>query len=168
MNLPLLAAFLIFCQGLGALVGVVAVVWGEWAYFRAMRDGHIDRAERKHLDAIAHGLRWGMTLLLLATFALVIVAYVAGGPQPGLMTDFWVLVIIALVVIYASWALSRKKLSFAMGSALAFAGWWFIAFLFLGRIPGLSFGAMVAFFVVSAVIFYYVLRYARLLSGTRA
>ncbi len=164
MDTATLAALLIFFQGLGAFTGAVAVAWGEWAYARAMRDGRVDRAERVHLDAIARGLRWGMTLLLLATFALVILAYASGGPQPALMADFWALVVIAAVIIYVSWALSRKRLSFNAGSAIAFAGWWFVAYLVLGKMPGLSFGASIAFFVVSAVIFYYVLRYARMLS----
>ena len=60
--------FLVFCQALGASVGAVTVIWGEFMYIRAMKDGEIDVAERAHLNIIAKGLRFGMTLLLLASF----------------------------------------------------------------------------------------------------
>ena len=62
-----LVSFLFFCQALGALGGALAAVWGEASYIRAVRAGHLDRAERAHLDAIAKGLRFGMVLLLLAS-----------------------------------------------------------------------------------------------------
>jgi hypothetical protein len=161
-----LISLCVFCQGLGALVGASTTVWGEFAYIRAMRDGKIDQGERAHLDAIAHGLRFGLTLLLLASFGLVIVAYfLRWSPQPALTTDFWMLFLVALLVIYASWALSRKKISFAIGSAIAFTGWWFLAYLALGFVPGLSFLAAVAFFMVATVIFYAILQYSRMMLG---
>ena len=163
-----LVAFIIFCQALGAVVGVAATTWGELAYLRAMRDGKIDVAERAHLDAIAHGLRFGMTLLLSASFALVIVAYLAHATtQPALTASYWTLILFALLVVYVSWALSRHRLSFALGSALAFSAWWFLAYLTLGWLPPLSFGAAIAFFVIATVIFYGILQYARMLAQPR-
>jgi hypothetical protein len=163
-----LVAFVVFCQALGALVGAGASVWGEVVYMRAMRDGKIDRAERAHLEVIAHGLRFGMSLLLISSFALVIVAYLLKNPaQPAQTTGFWTLILFALLIVYVSWALSRNRISFALGSAIAFTAWWFLAYLTLGLFPTLSFGATVAFFVVATVIFYGVLSYARMLSGVR-
>ncbi len=163
-----LVAFTLFCQALGALIGAVAVVWGEFAYMRAMRDDHIDRAERAHLNAIAHGLRWGMSLLLIASLALVALAYVARAAlQPALMPSYWTLMALAILVVYVSWALSRKRISFALGSAIAFAAWWFLVYITLGFVPSLSFGASAAFFVVATAIFYAILRYARFLLGVR-
>lgn len=159
-----LIAFIIFCQALGALIGASSVVWGELAYLRAMRDGKIDHAERAHLRAIAHGLRWGMTLLLIASLALVVVAYLSHAAfQPALMTNYWALIAFALLIVYVSWALSRGKIAFAYGSAIAFTGWWFLAYLTLGLFPPISFGALVAFFVVATAVFYALLSYARML-----
>ena len=158
-------AFIIFCQALGALVGAFAVIWGELAYLRAMRDGRIDHAERAHLHTIAHGLRFGMTLLLLASLALIIVEYLAhAAVQPGLTPGYWMLMAFAALVVYVSWALSRGRISFALGSAIAFTGWWFLAYLTLGLLPPLSFGATIGFFVVATAIFYAILQYARMLA----
>lgn len=163
---PYLIPFILFCQALGALSGAFMAVWGEIAYVRALRDGHIDQAEHAHLRVIARGLRWGMSLLLLASLALVVTAYVSGAATvPALMPDYWALISLAFVVIYASWALSRRRVSFALGSALVFAGWWFLVYLTLGLFPALSYGAMVAFFVVSVGIFYAILHWARSLAG---
>lgn len=160
-----LVAFIVFCQALGALVGATTTVWGELAYLRALRDGKIDHAERVHLRIIAHGLRFGMTLLLLASLALVVVAYVSrDAVQPALMPSFWTLVLFALLIIYVSWALSRHRISFAFGSAIAFTAWWFLAYLTFGWIPTLSFGATVAFFVIATAIFYGILYYVRMLA----
>lgn len=160
-----LVAFIVFCQTLGAIVGAGTVVWGEVAYVRAMKDGHINRAERAHLDVIAHGLRFGMTLLLLSSFALVVVAYLSrASVQPALSAGYWELIVFALLVVYVTWALSRKWISFALGSAIAFTGWWFLAYLTLGLLPGVSFGAAVAYFAVATAVFYAILQYARMLA----
>jgi len=163
--MPTLVAFILFCQALGALIGAGTTVWGELAYVRALRDGKFDHAEREHMRFIAHGMHFGMTLLLLASLALVVVSYVARAAlQPAQTPSYWSLTTLALIIMYVSWALSRKRISFAFGSALAFTGWWFLAYLTLGWIPSLSFGATVAFFVVATAIFYGMLKYVRMLA----
>lgn len=161
-------AFIVFCQVLGALIGAFSTVWGEIAYLHAMRDGKLDHAERMHLRAIAHGLRFGMTLLLLASLALVVAAYLSHfAIQPALTSTYWTLIVFALLIVYVSWALSRGRISFGLGSALAFTAWWFLAYLTLGWLPPLSFGATLAFFVVATGVFYAILSYARMLAKPR-
>ena len=163
-----LVVFIVFCQALGAVIGAGTAVWSELAYVRAMRDGKIDHAERVHLKIIAHGLRFGMTLLLLASFALVIVSYLARvSSQPALTTGYWALIVFALLILGVSVALSRKIISFALGSAIVFSAWWFLTYLTLGQISSLSFGVMMAFFIVATAIFYAILQYTRMLAGGR-
>lgn len=159
-----LVSFLIFCQALGASVGAFTAVWSELAYIRAMRDGRIDGAERAHLDVIARGLRFGMTLLLLASFALVVVNYfLRSVPQSALSSGYWVFILLALLIIGVSWALSRHHISFALGSAIIFTAWWFLVYLSFGLLPALSFGSAVALFVLATAIFYAMLQYGRFL-----
>lgn len=160
-----LVPFLIFCQAFGAFIGAFTAVWSEIAYLRAMRNGTIDVAERAHLDVIAHGLRFGMTLLLLSSFALVVTDYVLRVSfQPALSPSYWTSILLALLIIGVSWTLSRHRISFALGSAIIFAAWWFLAFLTIGQIPVLSFGAAVALFVLATAIFYAILQYGRFLA----
>ena len=159
-----LVSFLAFCQALGALVGAFTAVWSELAYIRAIRDGHIDGAERAHLDVIAKGLRFGIALLLLASFGLVVVDFILQATlQPALSASYWTSILLAFLIIGVSWALSRRRISFAFGSAILFTTWWFLAYLTFGLLPPLSFGATVAFFVVATGIFYALLQYARFL-----
>lgn len=159
-----LIPLLILCQALGAIIGAFMAVWGEIAYVRAMRDGKVDVAERSHLMHIGHGLRFGMSLLLLASLVLVIVAYMLQvAPQPGLSTSYWILITLALLTIAVSWALSRGRISFAFGSATIFTSWWFLVYLTFGIFPLLSFGAVAAFFVVATGISYALLTSARFL-----
>ncbi|MBI5405426.1 hypothetical protein HY972_00080 [Candidatus Kaiserbacteria bacterium] len=159
-----LVSLLVFCQALGASVGAFTAVWGELAYVKAIRDGKIDHAERAHLDSIAHGLRFGMLLALLSSLGLVVVAYVfQTAPQPAVSGSYWTLLMLAFSIIGVSWALSRGRISFALGSAILFTAWWFLAYLTLGLVPVLSFGAAIAFFVVATAIFYAILAYARML-----
>lgn len=167
MNTAALISFLVFCQALGAFVGAVAAVWSEVVYLRAMRDGRIDTAEREHLHVIARGLRFGMTLLLLASLGLILVAYAFSFPQPALTASYWTLIALALLIISVSWALSRKHISFALGSASIFTAWWFLVYLSFGLIPPMSFGAAVMSFIVATAIFYAVLQYARLLAAPK-
>lgn len=162
--MPTLIVFLVFCQALGAGVGAFTAVWGELAYVKAMRDGSLDTAESAHLTVIAHGLRFGMVLLLLASFGLVVAAYLEGNTtQPALSPSYWTLIAFALIIIGVSWALSRGHISFKLGSAALFTAWWFLVFLSFGWMP-LSFGAALMSFVIAAAIFYAMLYYARILA----
>jgi len=157
---------LVYCQALGAGIGALTAVWGELAYIRAMRDGNIDAAERAHLRAIGNGLRFGLILLLLASFGFVVVAYMQGSTlQPALSPDYWILMALALVVIGVSWALARRRIPFALGSAALFAAWWFLVYFSFGWLSPLSFGAAVMSFIVATAIFYGVLYYVRLLAS---
>ena len=150
-----LVAALVFCQGLGALTGAFSSVWSELAYHKAMRDGTIDTAERVHILAIARGLRFGMFLLLVSSLALVIAAYTSHIPlQPALTDSYWTFILCALFVIGISWALARKRISHTLGSTLVFTGWWFLSYISLGLFPTISFGGSLAFFIVSAALFY--------------
>lgn len=157
-----LFSFLIFCQALGTFIGAFTALWSQLAYIRAMKDGKIDVAERAHLRIIGNGLRFGMSLLLLASLGLVIVAYALhAAQQPALTASYWTVIVLALLIIGVSWALSRQRISFALGSATAFTAWWFLAYLTLGWLPLLSFGAAVTFFAIATAIFYAMLQYAR-------
>lgn len=162
-------SFVLFCQVLGALIGAITTIWGELSYLRAHRDGHIDRAEQAHLRVIAHGLRFGMTLLLCSSFALVIIAYLLHVDyQPATTSSYWLLMLVSLVIVYVAWALSRKKISSALGSAIAFAAWWFLAYLTMGWMPPLSLGAAIGFLAVATLLFYGIMQYARMLVGKGA
>ncbi|MDO8623793.1 MAG: hypothetical protein Q7R54_00325 [bacterium] len=154
-------------QAVGAVIGAGGSVFAEIFYFRAIRDGYIDEAERAHLRVIATALRWGMMALLLSSIGLVLVDFIYVVPtQPALTSAYWVEMALALIVIGASWALSRKRISFHLGSAAAFTGWWLIALLVFGRLPALGFGAALALYAVSTVVIAIVLSYARMF-GTR-
>lgn len=157
-------SFVVFCQAFGALVGAITSVWSEFYYVRAIRDGKVDTAERKHLDIIAHGLRYGMTIFLLASLGLVVSAYInQNSLQPALTPSYWTSIAIALIIITVSWAMSRKRISFKLASAAIFTSWWFLVYLSFGWLP-LSFGSAVMAFVVTTAIFYGLLYYARLLA----
>ncbi len=159
----LVLAFLFF-QTLGALGGSGAVVWGEIAYMRALRDGKVDRAERAHLESIALGLRFGMLLLLLSSLGLVVIAYLEkSAAPPALRPSYWILITLSLLIVWASWALSRGRISFSYGSAILFSAWWFLSYLTLGWLPTLTLGSAVAAFVIVTALFYALLQSTRFL-----
>jgi O-antigen/teichoic acid export membrane protein len=161
--MPALVLFLVFCQALGATVGAFTAVWAELSFAKAVRRGKIDTAEREHLLVIGHGLRYGMSLLLLASLGLLIVAYVERATQqPALSASYWVFIALALLIISVSSALARHRASFKLASASLFTAWWFLVFLSFGWLS-LSFGAAVMSFVVATAIFYAVLHFSRIL-----
>ena len=158
-------SFLVFCQALGAATGAFTAVWAELAYLRAKRDGHVDAAERAHLDIIASGLRFGMTLLLLASLGLVIVAYILqSATQPALTPAYWTLIVVALVIVGVSWAISRRHFPFSLGSAIIFTSWWFLAYFTLGLLSPISFGSSVAFLIIATAVVYAAISYLRFLA----
>lgn len=165
--MPSLVAMLVFCQALGAGLGAFTAVWGEIGYLKAARDGKIDAGERAYLEAIARGLRYGMALLLLASFGLVIVAYAEESAlQPALTPSYWTLIALSLVVVTVARALVRRRVSFPIASAALFTAWWFLVYLAFGQLS-LTFGAAAMSFLVAGVIFYGMLSYARLLAARK-
>lgn len=166
--MPSLVEILLSLQALGAIVGACYVVLAELAYIRAHRDGRIDSAERAHLAHLGRALRFGMVLLLLSSLALVFASYRAENlVQPGTTSAYWAQIVFALLTIAVSWALSRNLVSFATGSAVAFSAWWFLAYQALGQLPELSFGALIALYVVVATVFGGVLYYLRMLTTSK-
>lgn len=158
-----LVSLLVFSQALGALTGTSAAVLGEYFYIKAVRDGKIDAAERFHLRTASQGVRYGMTLIVITSFALVITDYLREVPvQPALRVEYWIYSTLVLLVIGFSWALSRGHVSFALGSAVTLSGWIFITYLSFAREPLLSFGSTVALFIIATAVLYAVLHYARI------
>lgn len=163
MQVLLGAAALI--QAIGAIIGAGGSVVGELAYLKAMQDHRIDQAEAAHLRLIARALRWGMGFVLVGSLGLVFLDYYLGLAQPGLTTAYWLEMTLALIIIAASWALSRRRVAFWLGSAAAFAAWWYLALLDIGQAPALSYGASLAAYVVGAGIIAGILVYARMLTA---
>lgn len=129
-----------------------------------MHDGKIDTAERAHLNGIAKGLRFGMTLLLAASLGLVVASYtLPGALQPAQTASYWIFMTLSVLIIYLSWALSRRRVSFPLASVAVLTAWWLLAYLTLGRLP-LSFGSAVALYVVLTAVLYALLRYVRILA----
>lgn len=152
-----LVPLLVFLQAFGAVIGTFTAVWSEIAYVRAMRDGRLDEAERAHLRIIGHGLRFGLLLLLLSSLGLVIAAYIAHAAQPALSPAYWVQLTLVFIIIVISWSISRHRTPFVHLSAIAFTAWWFLLYLTLGKLPPLSFGAFVSYFVIATGILYLIL-----------
>jgi hypothetical protein len=129
-----------------------------------MRDGKMDLAERRHLVAIGHGLRFGMTLILLSSLGLIVVAYLVHvTPQPALSPSYWTFMMLSLLIISVSSMLVRRRVPYQLASATLFAAWWFLVYLSFGWLT-LSFGAAVMSLIVATVIFYAILHYTRILA----
>lgn len=157
-----IALFLVMLQAVGTLIGAFFAVRGEIAYIGAMHDGKVDEAEKRHLDHLASGLWYGMTLVLASSLGLVLIAYKLGGEmQPAETSSYWSFIALVLVVTLATWALSRSHLSFSFGSAAVFTGWWFLLYLAVGKLPTVSFGASAALFIVATILFWGLLHYLR-------
>jgi hypothetical protein len=78
--------------------------------------------------------------------------------------SYWLFITLTLLIIVVSWALARRKISFAFGSAICFAAWWFLVYLTLGLLAIISYGAALALFVILVAVCYAALYYARLLA----
>jgi hypothetical protein len=163
-----IALFLVTLQAVGTVIGAFFAVRGELAYVGAMHDGNVDEAEKRHLDHLASGLWYGMTLVIASSAGLILVAYKLQAPiQPAQTSSYWSFIALVLVVTLATWALSRSHLSFSFGSAAVFTGWWFLLYLAVGRLPAVTFGATAALFVVATILFWGLLHYLRGVLGPR-
>lgn len=160
-----LVSFLVFCQALGAFGGAFSAVWGELSYVRAIRDGMVDAAEQAHLNIIAKGLQFGISLLLVASLGLMVLSYIAHVTfQPAMTSSYWMFIVLALLIISIFWALLRRRIPFVLGSAATLAAWWLLVYLAIGKLHALPVSVAVSFFVVATALFYAILRSARFLT----
>jgi hypothetical protein len=164
--MTLLLAIFAIVQAVGSVIGAGGSVLAEIFYIRAMQDGTLDAAEKAHLRMVADALRWGMLILLIGSIGLTLTSFVYDVPtQPALTHAYWTLMGLIFAVIFFSWALSRKKIGFLLGSAAIFCGWWYIALLVFGRLPALRFGEAVALYIVATALIACVLMYARFITA---
>ena len=118
---------------LGALIGVGTVTFAEIFYTKAAADGVIDHHERKYLRHLFHGLTFGMTLVLLAGIALIVLEYlVPDAPQDVLAVPFWALQTLTVFVIILAARLSKGHAQWWFASAGILTGWWMILLIDLG------------------------------------
>lgn len=165
MAMEVLLNLFALVQATGAIIGAGGSVVGELVYLRAMQDGRVDAAERLHLRLIARALRWGMIILLVGSIGLVLTDHIFDvALQPALTASYWSEMALVLIIIGVAWALSKHKLPFWLGSAAIFSGWWFLAFLCMGRLPYLGLGASIAAYVVITLVIAALLIYARMLT----
>jgi hypothetical protein len=151
---PTLVLFLVVGQAVGAVIGALMAVWSEIAYVRAIRDRKVTHAERAHLRAVGRGLRFGMTILLVSSFGLIITAYVSENTlEPLLSPSFATLAALALVILISSWALSKRQAAFLVSSATAFTAWWFLVYLTFGQLPTASYTVTALFFAITVIVF---------------
>ena len=151
-------------QAAGAVVGAGGSVFAELFYLRAVKDGAIDEAERAHLSTVAGALRIGMLIYLIGSVGMVIMSFAYLTPlQPALTHTYWIQAGLVFAILFFAWALSRKLVSFTVGSAGVFAGWWFITFLVFEKLPAITFGAAVGIYLVATAVVAAFLYYVRTL-----
>ena len=152
-------------QLIGGVIGAGGSLLAEIFYVRAMRDGTVDAAERAHLAMVGHTLRFGMMLLLAGSIGLTLTAFVyENAPQPALSQSYWILMGLVFVIIFFSWALSRRQVGFTLASAAIFTAWWYVVLHLVGYVPTANFGEAVALFTVLTALVAGVVKYARVIT----
>lgn len=161
-----LIAIAAFVHVLGAAIGAAGITFGEVFYLKATADGRVDARERDYMHTTFFALKWGLMLILVSGIALGILEYAyVGAENHVLAAPWWFINTLAFVIIFAGWGMAREKISWALGSALAFSGWWMVFMLDAWQItsPETSFSymALVFTYVVFAAVTAAVLSYAR-------
>src|SRR3989338_4994025 len=125
-------------QDAGAVVGAGGTVFAELFYLRAGKDGAIDEAERAHLSTVAGALRVGMLIFLIGSVGMVIMSFAYLTPlQPALTHTYWIQAGLVFAILFFAWALSRRLVSFTVGSAGVLAGSGVIPFLLFFNLPAI-------------------------------
>jgi hypothetical protein len=128
--LAALGTVLVGIHALGALVGAGGVTFAEVAYSKAIADGKIVERERDYFHRSYWALRWGMTTVLLSGIALIVVQYLLpDSPEAVLYAPLWMQNSLALIITASAWFMTRKYISWWLGSSIAFAGWWMLLIL---------------------------------------
>jgi hypothetical protein len=128
--LAAIATLLIAFHTLGAALGAAGATYAEIIYTKAMADGRIDRREREYFMTTYWALQWGMLTVLVTGLALVVVQFfLPASPDATLYEPLWIQNTLALIITVSAWMLGRSFISWGIGSALVFAGWWMLLIL---------------------------------------
>lgn len=155
-----------FVHVLGAAIGAAGITFGEIFYLKATADGRIDARERDYLHTTFFALKWGLLLTLVSGIILGMLEYAYSGAESHVLSaPWWFINTLAFVIIFSGWAMMNEKISWWLGSSLAFSGWWMLLMLDAWQItsPEMSFSyvALVFAYVVFAAVTAGVLSYAR-------
>ncbi len=149
-------------QLMGAVVGAASAVLAEVWYLEALRDGKVTRKENKHIAVATHGLRFGMSLVLLSSLGLLVTDYLLGGGRSAVLTPSYGALFGIIVLIFAiSWTMSKRPKTFAWGSLVTFSAWWFMVYLTLGALPIDSLVAAAGIFLGTLLLLSVILHSAR-------
>jgi hypothetical protein len=165
-----LLSFFLELHTLGAIICAGYVAFAEFFYTKAASDGIIDHHERKYLRHLFSGLRFGMSIVLVSSIALIVLEYLLpDSPQDVLSAPFWALQTLTLLVLFFAWLLSRKNAEWWFVSAAILTGWWMMLLIDLGYLQQFQltyFMYLLLYFVVSLVLSG-VLSYIRILLTPR-
>lgn len=121
------AFVLIALHGFGAALGAGGALFAEIFYAKATADGHLDRRERDWFRSTFFALKWGMGTVLVTGLLLIFVQYfLPDSPERVLHPALWAQNALAVIVLGFAYALSRKRVTWHIGAASIFAGWWMI------------------------------------------
>jgi hypothetical protein len=149
---------------IGAMIGAGTTTFAELFYTKAASDGIIDHHERKYLRRVYHGLRIGMTTVLLSGFALIVLEYlVPNAPQQVLFAPFWAIQTLTLIVLVLGELLSRREVPWWFASAALLAGWWMILLLDVNFFSSVSYLTLLMLYVIVSFVLGALLSYLRLL-----
>lgn len=161
-----------FVHVLGAAIGAAGITFGEIFYLKATADGRVDARERDYLHTTFFALKWGLMLTLISGITLGILEYAYSGAENHVLSaPWWFVNTLAFVIIFAGWGMAREKISWWLGSSLAFSGWWMVLMLDAWQItaPEASFSYMALIFayVVFTAVTALALSYARFFMNSR-
>ena len=159
-----LIPFFAILHALGALIGTGTTTFAEIFYTKAASDGIIDHHERKYLRRMYHGLRIGMTLVLLSGIALIVLEYlVPNAPQQVMFAPFWAIQTLTLIILVLGALLSRREVTWWFASAALLAGWWMLLLLDIGFFNAWTYLKILIVYVIVSFIVGVALSYLRLL-----
>jgi small-conductance mechanosensitive channel len=148
--LPDTALILSALHTIGAVLGAGGVTFAELLYAQGIADGKIDASEEKHIRATFFSLRWGMSLLLISGVGLIVVEYLLPNtPQHVMLTPFWVMNTLTVVILLFGFLLSRRTISLWLGGSVALTSWWMILILDAWQGPSPSYTVLMFTFVLA-------------------
>jgi hypothetical protein len=157
-----LASLLIGLHLLGVTIGVAGITFAEIFYLKATADGRIDAREKEYIRSTFWALKWGMFIVLISGSLLILVEYqLPFMNQAVLFAPLWVQETLCLVIITSGWALVKKKVSWFVGTALAFSAWWMILILDAWHNVPLGYSSLIILYALFASLSAIILGYVR-------
>jgi len=146
----------------GTALGVGASTFLEVFYIQFSKDGKVDIFEHEVLKKLVFILRFGLLLLVLSGFGLMVLWRLrVMGPDVFFSARYLTKMSVVLILLFTAFLMNFRLINLRIGSAISITSWYWAMILGIWRNAKISLVLLMTLYVVSIALVYLLLEFVR-------